>query len=287
MSVELRALLKRVLPAPVRSTLRRGWERFGWPITERTDVWLGRRGPMVPPARLSRFVGSGDFREIGEVYLRCFIELGGLRPTDRVLDVGCGIGRMAVPLTGHLTTGSYDGFDIVPVAIKWCARHITPRYPSFRFHLADLCNTAYHPEGRYRAADYRFPFADASFDFVLLVSVLTHLLPREATNYLHEVTRVLRPGGRCFMTWFLLDEESLQQIRAGTSLVAFFPSGEEGCMVADPRNPGDVTAHSEAAVRALSQDCGLLLQEPVHYGSWRGRERALTHQDILIALKPG
>ncbi len=63
---------------------------------------LGRRGPLVPPRGLAN-VGGGDFREIGEGQLRCFVEIGGLKPDDADLDVGCGVGRMAVPLTRYLS----------------------------------------------------------------------------------------------------------------------------------------------------------------------------------------
>ena len=45
------------------------------------------------------------------------------RPGERVLDVGCGIGRMARPLAGYLTgDGSYDGFDVNREGIRWCTR---------------------------------------------------------------------------------------------------------------------------------------------------------------------
>ena len=49
---------------------------------------------------------------------------------NSVLDVGCGIGRMAIPLARYLNTdGKYEGFDIIPENIAWCQRAITPRYP--------------------------------------------------------------------------------------------------------------------------------------------------------------
>src|SRR5205085_6486747 len=59
---------------------------------------------LLPPPALARSVG-GEFRATGAEFLRYFIELGGLRPTEHVLDVGCGVGRMAVPLTGYLDAG--------------------------------------------------------------------------------------------------------------------------------------------------------------------------------------
>ena len=90
----------------------------------------------VPPAELlaSVNIGPGDYVGIGRRYLNNFVELGGLKPDHRVLDVGCGIGRMAVPLLEYLDErGSYEGFDIVPLGIDWCREKISPRRPSFRF----------------------------------------------------------------------------------------------------------------------------------------------------------
>src|SRR5215212_241626 len=58
------------------------------------------RNRFLPePDPASVFVGDGNYRAIGTEYLGHYVRIGGLKPTDRVLDIGCGIGRMAVPLT--------------------------------------------------------------------------------------------------------------------------------------------------------------------------------------------
>ena len=51
---------------------------------------------------LRLLIGGGNLKEIGKRFLQHFIELGKLKPNDIVLDVGCGIGRMAFPLTKYL-----------------------------------------------------------------------------------------------------------------------------------------------------------------------------------------
>ena len=69
--------------------------------------------PHPPPDSI--FVGDGDYRAIGAEFLGHFVRLGRLQPHERVFDIGCGIGRMAVPLTQYLDPerGSYDGVDPV------------------------------------------------------------------------------------------------------------------------------------------------------------------------------
>jgi len=116
------------------------------------DRLLGRRDSLTPPRRLI-FVGDGDFRKTGDEFFRYFVELGGLKPEHTVLDVGCGIGRMAIPLTTYLTKGRYEGFDIVRRGVAWSTRNISARYPNFRFQLADVYNRWYNPGGAFDASD--------------------------------------------------------------------------------------------------------------------------------------
>jgi SAM-dependent methyltransferase len=129
---------------------------------------------MVPPRRLRGFIGSSDYRATGE-FLSYFRNLCGLQPQHRVLDVGCGIGRMAVPLTEYLSSAdSYEGIDIVPQGIAWCSVNITPKFPNFRFQLADVFSKYYNPVSRTLASEYRFPFPD---DFRLIWSFSLRYLP--------------------------------------------------------------------------------------------------------------
>ena len=93
-------------------------------------------------------VGSGDFKAVGLQFRSYFTEFGGLRPDDRVLDVGCGIGRMAVPLTSFLSSkGRYEGFEIVREGVAWCQKNISARFPNFVFRHADIRNNAYNAKG--------------------------------------------------------------------------------------------------------------------------------------------
>src|SRR5690349_12650783 len=81
-----------------------------------------------PPAEKG-CIGDGDHRAIGAEFLGYFVRNGGLGRGERVLDLGCGLGRMAVPLTQYLeTSASYDGIDIAADAIAWCREAIESRY---------------------------------------------------------------------------------------------------------------------------------------------------------------
>ncbi|HJU37481.1 MAG TPA: class I SAM-dependent methyltransferase [Gaiellaceae bacterium] len=248
------------------------------------DRLRGRTDPELPPKRLSGFVGGGDFRAGGELQARFVADLVGVEPGDRVLEVGSGIGRLALPLTNMISEqGSYDGLEIVPHGVRWCRRHITPGHPNFRFHHADVANRTYNRNGRIPAERYVFPFAPASFDLVILLSVFTHMMPAAMAHYLEEIGRVLAPEGRLLATFFLLNDESSRLLDAGRGLPLPHTVGE--ARVANPVNPEGAVALPETLVRDLLDRTGLL-PVTIHYGSWCGRDRHVGYQDAVIATKP-
>lgn len=224
---------------------------------------------------------------IAERYLKLFIELCGLTPDGVVLDAGCGSGRIAVPFTKYLTkTGRYEGFDIVREWIDWCQREITSRYENFHFIHADIYNGRYNPDGKVRASEYQFPYENNTFDLVFLTSVFTHMLPNDLENYLSEVARVLKKGGRCLITYFLINQESQSLIDSGlASKKRDFKHHREGYRTTNPNRPEARVAYDEADIRKLYPSLGLSIVEPIHYGRWCGRKEYLRGQDIIVAMK--
>lgn len=248
------------------------------------SVALRRTGgePLVPPARLHT-VGDTDFRATGDEFMALFRDLVDLRPDERVLDVGCGIGRLARPLAGYLSSaGSYDGFDVAEIAIKWCQRHYAEAHHNFRFTYVNVANGSYNPDGGVPAERFCFPYPDASFDFVYLTSVFTHMMPAATERYVDEIARVLAPGGRCLLTFFLLNDESRGLIGQGRSTQPF-ADVEAPYAVVDPAIPERAVAYEEPWVLTLLSEAGLSPRMPPNYGSWCGRESFTSYQDIVVA----
>lgn len=253
------------------------------------DTWnglIGRHEPMVPPRMTSLVHGSGDFKKAGKEFLDYFVRYANLAPDHHVLEIGAGYGRMAVGLTDFLVPpGSYDGIEIIDKAVGWCTREISTRYPNFRFHHADICNRYSNPNGKMSATDYRLPFADGTFDLVFLAAVFTNMLPKDIDAYLAEISRVLKPDGRCFITYFLLDDFALKQIGDRRASQPFYHSFD-GYLSTSHDTPENTVAVPEGTVLEWYARHGLRIDEPILYGSWAGREHCLTYQDAIIARKP-
>lgn len=234
--------MRRRLLSPARYDALRRLVRYG--LADARGAFLGRRPDLVPPRR-PMFMGTPDYVGVGDEFLGHFRTLGHLEPSHRVLDVGCGIGRMARPLTACLDErGSYDGFDVDAAGVAWCVKIVTARFPRFRFRHRDVRSDRYNPRGRIPPAELRFPYGDGSFDFVFLTSVFTHMLPDDVDRYVREVSRVL-----------------------------------------DPAVPGDAIAIPEDRALAAIAGAGLQLEPPVRYGRWTGRGEFLTFQDVVVARK--
>lgn len=250
------------------------------------DYAFHRRAPITPPRGLW-FVGGEDYKAINEEFLAYFEKLCGLKPYHHVLDVGCGVGVMASRLTSYLNAdGSYFGFDIVRPGIAWCQKQISPRYPNFKFVYADVFHEQYNPTGKLDVTTWSFPCSNNRFDFTWLKSVFTHMTPKGIQHYLEEIQRVLKPGGVCLATLFFLNPESESLIQRGLSSLPI-RHAKDGYSVLDLKLPELAVGIPEVSFRPWCEKVGLIIADPgIRHGSWCGRTKYISYQDIVVLTKP-
>ena len=153
---------------------QKDWEELGdldpmWAVASRPGMENNRWDP-------EEFYATG--RRIVEAQRNNLREAGCPDHYDRVLDFGCGLGRLSYAWAPH--AGEVVGVDIArPMVEKATAAG-----------RATNCQFQHNPD-----ADLRL-FPDASFDLVVSEVVLQHIPDRAVIlRYIEEFARVTRPGG--------------------------------------------------------------------------------------------
>ena len=203
-----------------------------------------------------------------------------VKPGERVLDAGCGVGGSSLWLAKERRA------DVVGITLA--ARQVDKaRSYAARRGLANRV--------RFEVSDFTAtPFPDASFDVVWAVESLCHA-PQKAAFY-QEAARVLRPGGRVVVADF---------VRAGRPLDA---TGERllhewlsGWAVPDIDTPGehtehlaaagfvdtrldDVTAHTRPSLRRLYRMACWTYPLAV-YGHVKGVRSAVQHGNVIASIR--
>jgi ubiquinone/menaquinone biosynthesis C-methylase UbiE len=231
------------------------------------------------------FVGDGNFVEIGNEFFQYFIDLCNVKRSAKILDLGSGMGRMAIPFTKYLDqNGIYCGFDVFKSGIQWSQKYITSQFSNFNFTHFDIYNKEYNPDGKISPTKFTFPYDDNYFDLVFATSVFTHLLPSDLPHYFSEINRVTKPNGVCLLTFLLLNEESMKLVQEKKSKILFEHYDDNHALML--RNiPEHTIAYDENFIHSIYNTTNLVISDPIHYGSWCGRDKFKSSQDIIISIK--
>lgn len=156
----------------------------------REPRFAGFELPRVPPddfqQRYNSQVGEANlqlafkFYSIVKQYMARFG--GPLRPDSRVLDFGCGWGRVTRMFLKDVLGTNLCGIDVDPLAIEWCRE--------------TLCH------GTYELNDTNPPTKcqPRSFDLICAYSVFSHLSEPVHLRWIEEFSRLLKDGGALIVT---------------------------------------------------------------------------------------
>ena len=160
----------------------------------------------LPPTEMRR--GGGPLKYNDKFFVESAVDDAhlltavGLEENGRLIDFGCGPGRLAIGLIRSGWIGSYLGVEVNEAQVRWTSAEITSRFPEFRFVRVDAANARYNPRG---SETPRVPVDNESVDMICAFSVFTHMLSDDTVTYLREFRRALDIDGRALITAFMAD----------------------------------------------------------------------------------
>jgi len=226
--------------------------------------------------------GGKHFAHYGNIITQVLRRHTDLTRNSQVLEIGCGCGRNAIALNQILSDGTYIGIDIDKRSIRACRTNKLLSKKVFSFDLLDVHNAMYNAQGNTPASSYIFPFSDKRFDIIFLISVFTHMLPEDVSNYIKEICRMLKPDGKCLISTFLMNfGRSFRELS--------FPHDKERCCIRDNTIPEKAVGYYlDYFEEEYSKHKMILSSEPL-IGQWRKsnevKPRVDFGQDILIFQK--
>ena len=241
------------------------------------------------PVDLINMTGAGTdtFDVISKWHIDSIQHHIGIRSTDSVVEIGCGIGRDAIPLTEILgTAGTYFGTDVIGTSIDWCVNNITPLFPNFRFEWHDIYDDLHNPNGVIDTLDIILNVPDNSVDLIILQSVFTHMFEHEICHYLKEFRRILKLDGRVWASIFIVTPNILQQIADNAQTVyqlSFNHVYGDGCFINSLDSKRGAVAFTHKTIDRMLRASHMTLAKPILKGSWSGTEQEPeSGQDCLI-----
>lgn len=211
----------------------------------------------------------------------------------RMLDVGSGAGRLYLAMKPYLTASdSYTGIDVNAGFIQRCKRLY--HAANVQFIHTEASNGYYAGETAVGPRQWVFP--DASFNFVTALSVWTHLREEDWRHYLSEVHRVLEPGGRAVISFFITDEDYRPELKRDRQS-DFYPQNERKWIFDTPAYdsthwktlnwasvPEVAIAVDKPTFEQVVDEIGLKVRG-YHSGQWKDHP-GFFFQDVVVFEKP-
>ena len=276
---------KIVEPLNLESLIKNGTEgiysrianRFYWELKTKAHE-------PIPPQKLINYSGSPNVPHYINnmlLYSKDIIQQCMLKRNHKVLEVGCGAGRIANGLLHYLNQeGEYLGIDVDPEIINWCNNFITTRNSNFKFKQVSVVNNYYYEKDNNKVNSYDFDFlGKQEFDCAIAVATFNHLRMEDAQQYLQEISKRLKPKGIAYLTFFIIDQCFID-FKKRTKLHRELKKNETGVWYGYARH-SSFTGYEIQTLTELLDDANLRILT-YHPGSWAQKKRSRLFQDWLL-----
>lgn len=168
--------------------------------------------------------------------VRRALRMAGVKPGDRVLEIGCGWGALAEKAATEF------GASVVGVTLSTeQLAFANERMQKLGIPLASESLSVGTPSADLRLQDYR-DISDAPFDAICSIEMVEAVGREYWPTYFQAVARLLKPGGRACVQSIVIDDEHFDRYIKGTDFIQqyIFPGGCLPC-------PREFRAQAEAA----------------------------------------
>jgi ubiquinone/menaquinone biosynthesis C-methylase UbiE len=147
-------------------------------------------------------IGAGrlPFDTVGRLELEV-LKREGLKPTDTLVDLGCGTGRLAIHAIPTLEGGHYIGIDISQSMLHAARERVEAAIPDPPCRVSWIHQTT-----------PAFELDDNSVDMMCAFSVINHMEHEDAYLYFKEALRVVPPGGRFVFSCLPMNTERAREV---------------------------------------------------------------------------
>lgn len=131
-----------------------------------------------------------------------YMRAEGLKPSNAIIDFGCGFGRTAIPLLRYLDPGCYSGVEIskerLRIADEYVAHErLQEKHPRFLL-----------------TRDLAMPYAtDASTDMIWALTVVSHMPLTDIKMFLASAFRVLKSGGVLLLDYVVSEKQDKTSVK--------------------------------------------------------------------------
>ncbi|UJP06180.1 MAG: methyltransferase domain-containing protein [Nitrosomonas sp.] len=246
------------------------------------------RSERIPPKEL-RFMAESDedFLAQGDYWANRVLELRrdatGSDP-KKLLDIGCGYGRLAYGLRYHNYSGQYEGYDILSRHIAWLNENFQDeRGGDYSFRYVNIYNERYNPGGD-DASELILPYLAGEFDTLVSLSVFTHLYEEDLLAYFGRLAKLIQEGGIWIATFFCVEQDFSLEAQPEDSIYPLVRKISKNAYIHSEDEPLLVIAYSEPFLLEMFAREGFEVVRR-RKGRWLSKENACELQDWFVLQK--